>query len=122
VPVRVMIVDDHADVRYLIRTTVEEAGLVVAGEADGARAALETIDGVDPDVVVLDAGMPVVDGFEAAPMILERRPGQPIVLCSALVDDAVRARAERAGIAACLSKDEFDDLPRVALELGGREA
>jgi CheY-like chemotaxis protein len=96
--------------------------VVVAGEADGARAALEAIDGVDPDVVVLDAMMPVVDGFEAAPMILERRPGQPIVLCSALVDDAVRARAERAGIAACLSKDEFDDLPRVALELGGREA
>jgi len=120
-----MIVDDHADVRYLIRAIVEDAGgeVVVAGEADGARAALETIDGVDPDVVVLDAMMPVVDGFEAAPMILERRPGQPILLCSALVDDAVRARAERAGIAACLSKDEFDAIPRVAQDLlGGREA
>jgi CheY-like chemotaxis protein len=119
VPVRLMIVDDHADVRYLIRAIVEDAGadVVVAGEADGARAALEAIDGVDPDVVVLDAMMPVVDGFEAAPMILERRPGQPILLCSALVDDAVRARAERAGIAACLSKDEFDAIPRVAREL-----
>ena len=116
-----MIVDDLADVRYLIRAIVEDAGdeVTVAGEADGARAALETLDAVDPDVVVVDAMMPVVDGFEAASMILARRPGQPIVLCSALLDDSVRARAERVGIAACLSKDDFEAIPRVALELAG---
>jgi CheY-like chemotaxis protein len=122
VPVRLMIVDDHADVRYLIRAIVADAGgdVEVAAEADGARAALETIAAVDPDVVVLDAIMPVVDGFEAAAMILERRPAQPIVLCSALVDDEVRHRAERAGIAACLSKDEFDAIPQVARRLAAR--
>ena len=114
-----MVVDDHADVRFLIRMIVEDAGapLEVAGEAHGAEEALEHIDAVDPDVVVLDARMPGIDGFEAAPMILERRPGQPILLCSALVDDTVRARAERAGIAACLSKDELEAIPRVAQRL-----
>jgi DNA-binding NarL/FixJ family response regulator len=119
-PVRVMVVDDHADVRFLIRIIVEEAGpeVEVAGEAASAQAALEAIDAVDPDVVVLDARMPGVDGFEAAPMILERRPGQRILLCSAIVDDEVRARARDAGIAACLSKDEFDALPGVVRELG----
>jgi two-component system chemotaxis response regulator CheB len=116
-----MIVDDHADVRYLIRAIVQDAGdeVVVAGEADGARSALETIDGVDPDVVVLDARMPVVDGFEAAPLLLERRPGQKIILCSALVDDAVRARAEAAGIAACVPKDELEAIPEIARSLAG---
>ncbi len=89
-----MIVDDHADVRYLIRAIVEDADggadVVVAGEADGVRAALESIDQVDPDVVVLDALMPVVGGLEAAPMILARRPGQLILMCSAFVDDDLR--------------------------------
>jgi CheY-like chemotaxis protein len=121
-PVRVMVVDDHADVRHLIRIILEDAGppVVLTGEAGGAAEALERIDAADPDVVVLDARMPGVDGFEAAPMILARRPGQRILLCSAIVDDEIRSRAAEAGIAACLSKDRFDELPGAALELARR--
>lgn len=119
---RVMVVDDHPDVRYLIRMIVKDAGpgIEVAGEAAGAREALERLAEVAPDVVVLDARMRLLDGYEAAAMLLERRPGLPILLCSAIVDDDVRARAGRAGIAACLPKDDFGDIPRVALELAGR--
>ena len=118
-PVRLMIVDDHADVRHLLRAIVEDApeDVMVAGEADGATAALEAIDRVDPDVVVLDATMPAVGGLEAAPMILERRPGQKIVLCSAFVDQETCDRAEEVGIAVCLSKDDLDAVPRVAYGL-----
>jgi DNA-binding NarL/FixJ family response regulator len=114
--VRVMIVDDHADVRFLLRAIIEDAeeDVEVAGEADGARAALDAIDGVDPDVVILDALMPVVTGVDAAPLILERRPGQKIVLCSALVDDDLREKAQRAGIAECVSKDDMEAIPGVA--------
>jgi NarL family two-component system response regulator LiaR len=121
-PVRVLVVDDHADVRFLVRTLLRDAGppLEVAGEASGADEAIEAVERLEIDVVVLDALMPLVDGFEAASMILDRRPGLPILLCSALVDDEVRARAQRAGIAACLSKDHFEAIPRVALELAGR--
>jgi two-component system invasion response regulator UvrY len=121
-PVRVLVVDDHADVRFLVRTILREAGppLEVAGEAAGAQEALEALDSSEVDVVVLDALMPVVDGFEAAELILDRRPGLQIVLCTALVDDEVRARAEKAGIATCLSKDDFEAIPRVALELARR--
>ena len=61
--------------------------------------------------------MPRVDGFEAAGMLLERRPGLPILLCSAIVDDDIRSRAEAAGIAACLSKDHFEAIPQAVLEL-----
>ena len=120
--VRTMIVDDHADVRFLIRTIVQEAGppLEIVGEADGVEAALEALDALAPDVVVLDARMPRIDGFEAAPMLRARRPGLPIVLCSAWVDDDVRRRARDAGISAVLSKDQFDEIPGVVLELAGR--
>jgi CheY-like chemotaxis protein len=116
-----MIVDDHADVRYLLRAIVEDADgaldVVVAGEADGVRAALESIDQVDPDVVVLDALMPVVGGLEAAPMILARRPGQLILMCSAFVDDDLREKAEAVGIALCVSKDDLEAIPQLAVEL-----
>jgi CheY-like chemotaxis protein len=121
-PVRVLVVDDHADVRFLVRVILEDAGpsVVFAGEAPGAEEAVAALDELEPDVVVLDARMPRVDGFEAAGMLLARRPGLPILLCSAIVDDEIRERAAAAGIAACLSKDHFEAIPRVAKELAGR--
>ncbi len=121
--VRTLIVDDHSDVRFLIRTIVADAGLDVeiVGEADGVEAALEQLDVVAPDVVVLDARMPRIDGFEAASMLLARRPGLPIVLCSAWVDADVRRRAAAAGIREVLSKDRFEDLPRLVLALAGSD-
>jgi len=121
--VRTLIVDDHSDVRFLIRTIVADAGLDVeiVGEADGVESALAQFDLLAPDVVVLDARMPRVDGFEAAPMLLARRPGLPIILCSAWVDDDVRRRAAAAGISAVISKDRFEALPGLVLELAGRD-
>jgi DNA-binding NarL/FixJ family response regulator len=123
-PVRLMIVDDHESVRELVRAIVDDApeDVVISGEAEGAEEALATIDRIDPDVVVLDAKMPLVSGLEAAPLILERRPGQTIVLCSGMVDQDVCDRAERAGIAACLSKDDLEAIPRVAFELAFRRS
>ena len=118
-PVRVLVVDDHADVRFLVRAILEDAGpdVAFAGEAGSADDAVAALEALEPDVVVLDARMPAVDGFEAAAMLLERRPGLPILLCSAIVDDEIRERAEAAGIAACLSKDHFEAIPRMAVEL-----
>ena len=119
---RALIVDDHADVRFLIRTIVADAELPVrvVGEADGVESALEQLDALAPDVVVMDARMPRIDGFEAAPMLLARRPDLPIVLCSAWVDDEVRRRAAEAGIQTVLSKDHFDEIPAVLLRVTGR--
>jgi CheY-like chemotaxis protein len=120
--VRTLIVDDHADVRFLIRTIVGDAGLPVevVGEAEGVEAALAQLDALAPDVVVMDARMPRIDGFEAAPLLRERRPGLLIVLCSAWVDDEVRRRAAEAGIDEVLSKDQFDEIPAVVLAVAGR--
>jgi DNA-binding NarL/FixJ family response regulator len=117
--VRTLIVDDHSDVRFLIRMIVADAGLdvEVVGEADSAEAALEQLDALAPDVVVLDARMPRVDGLTAASLLLAQRPDLPILLCSAWVDDELRARAAAAGIRAIVSKDRFAEIPALVLEL-----
>jgi DNA-binding NarL/FixJ family response regulator len=121
-PVRTLIVDDHAGARFLIRAIVADAAVdvEVVGEADGAETALAQLEALAPDVVVLDARMPRVDGFEAAPLLLERRPDMAVVMCSALVDDDVRARALAAGAVEVVSKDRIDELPRVVLRAAGR--
>ncbi len=119
--VRVMVVDDGADNRFLIRAILEECGkdLDVVAEADSARAALEAIAGVDPDVVVLDARMPRIDGYEAAVLIRALRPRQRILLWTAHVDAEVEARAAEAGVDRVVSKGDFARLPDVVLELAG---
>ena len=70
--VRTLIVDDHKDVRFLIRTIVADADLPVqvVGEADGVDSALQQLGALEPDAVVLDARMPRVDGFEVIPRTL----------------------------------------------------
>jgi DNA-binding NarL/FixJ family response regulator len=121
VPLRLMIVDDHADVRYLMRAAIEDApdDVEVVAEAASAAEALELVERVAVDVLVLDALMPVVDGYEAAAALRARRPGLRILLCTGVVDDAVRAAAAAAGIDACLCKDAYEEIPAVALRLVG---
>jgi DNA-binding NarL/FixJ family response regulator len=121
-PVRTLIVDDHAGARFLIRAIVADAAVdvEVVGEADGAETALAQLEALAPDVVVLDARMPRVDGFEAAPLLLERRPDMAVVMCSAIVDDDVRARALAAGAVDVVSKDRIDELPGAVLRAAGR--
>ena len=121
-PVRTLIVDDHAGARFLIRAIVADAAVdvEVVGEADGAETALAQLEALAPDVVVLDARMPRVDGFEAAPLLLERRPDLAVVMCSALVDDDLRARALAAGAVDVVSKDRIDELPGIVLRAAGR--
>ena len=120
--VRTLIPDDHAEVRFLIRAIMDdaEADVEVVGEADGVDAALAQLDELDPDVVIVDARMPRVDGFAAAPLLHARRPGLALVLCTGWVDEDVRRRAAEAGFAEVVSKDRFDDLPATVERVGGR--
>ncbi len=113
-----LIVDDQEDVRLLIRMIIEAAnrGLFVSGEAANGREALERIEALDPAVVVLDAMMPEIDGVSTAELIRKRRPNQPMILCSAYLDDELRRKAQEAGIMMCLAKSEFAEIPAAVRE------
>jgi CheY-like chemotaxis protein len=118
-----LIVDDADDVRRLIRIIIEAANheLFVSGEAASGLDALDQLDECDPHVIVLDQMMPGMTGLETAAEIRTRRPGQPMILCSAYLDDELRGRAEKAGIEITLSKERFNEIPaaiREAKKLG----
>ena len=103
-PIRALIVDDQPDIRLLLRTFIEAEGIEVVGEAEDGSQALAQIEVLDPNVVVLDHMMPGMTGLETAARILERRPDQAILLCTAYLNDGVESEAKEIGIRACMPK------------------
>lgn len=82
---RVMVVDDSAVVRGLVTRWLTEAGeFDVVTTASNGRLALEALDRFDPDIVLLDLEMPEMDGVDALPLLLKRRPGVKVVVVSTL--------------------------------------
>jgi DNA-binding NarL/FixJ family response regulator len=81
-PVTVMLVDDHASFRASARWLLETEGYVVVAEAASGESALETVGDVRPEIVLLDIGLPGIDGFQAALGIRARCPRARIVLTS----------------------------------------
>lgn len=119
-----LIVDDEEDIRFLIRTLIEAANreLHVSGEAATGSEALERLDDLDPQVIVLDERMPGMSGTETAALILRRRPGQRIIVCSAYLDAELRQKAEALGIKVCLTKQQIGTIPDVLRELMAENA
>ena len=110
-----LIVDDEADIRLVMRVGLDLANedLVVVGEAADGESALDLADELDPTIVVLDQRMPGLSGLETAVQLLERRPGQRMMLCSAFLDDRLRAEATAVGFLSCIRKDEIPQLPEL---------
>jgi CheY-like chemotaxis protein len=107
--VRVLLVDDHPDIRLLVRIGLEADGAFDVAEATDGQEALDALcpsgrgDGC-PDAVLLDLAMPVMDGMEALPRIVERCPGTKVVIFSANDEPANRRKAAGLGAAGFLPK------------------
>ena len=113
--IRVLLVDDEEDMRLVMRVGLNLANddLVVVGEAADGESALALADELDPTIVVLDQRMPGLSGLETAAALLQRRPGQRMMLCSAFLDDALRKEALEAGFRRCIEKNEIPQLPEM---------
>jgi DNA-binding NarL/FixJ family response regulator len=117
-PIRIMAVDDQSDVRFLIDVILSDhADLALVAAAAGAEEALEQLDEAAPDVAVVDARMPRIDGYELTGRLLERRPDLRIVLLTSIVDEVIEEQARGAGAHAVASKADFDALPDVIRSL-----
>jgi two-component system chemotaxis response regulator CheB len=84
-PIRVMVVDDSVVVRGLLaRWLEEETGIEVVGSLRTGREAVDQLARIQPDVVVLDIEMPVLDGLSALPLLLEQDRDLVVVMASTL--------------------------------------
>ncbi len=84
-PLRVMLVDDSAVIRGLITRWIEaEADMAVAASVRTGLDAVNQIERVDPDVVVLDIEMPDLDGISALPLLLKKKPNLVVIMASTL--------------------------------------
>jgi two-component system, response regulator PdtaR len=120
IPARALVADDDPIVRMDVRAALESAGLSVCGEArDGGEVVALALER-RPDVVVLDAAMPVADGLEAARRILAALD-VPIVMLTGYSYGDLISRALDAGVAAYVVKpfSEPDLLAAVAAVLRG---
>ena len=115
---RVLVVDDTDHVRNMLVDMLELDGFDVVGQAASGGEAVEIVDKVNPDVIVMDYKMPGMDGLSAARKIRETRTAQPIILYTAYLDPTIEAEAKDAGVALCIGKVEgLNQLERHITEL-----
>ncbi len=104
--IRVCLVDDQRLIRDGLRLLLElEEGIEVVGEAENGAAALEMYADVQPDVLLMDIRMPVMDGVEATGRLLDRWPKARVIILTTFDDDAYIFDALRAGALGYLLKD-----------------
>jgi two-component system chemotaxis response regulator CheY len=95
---KILIVDDAAFMRMMIKDILEKNGFEVVGEANNGIKAVELYKKEKPDIVTMDITMPDMDGIEAVKAIKAFDPAAKIIMCSAMgqqtmVMDAIKAGA-----------------------------
>jgi two-component system, NarL family, response regulator NreC len=103
----ILIVDDSELIRRLVRSVIEHnTEWWVCGEAQNGRAALEQVQQLRPDMVILDFQMPVMNGLEAARKIALLAPNTAMVMFTMHNCEQLRHDAEAAGIRDVVSKSD----------------
>jgi DNA-binding NarL/FixJ family response regulator len=104
-PTTVLIVDDSESVRIAVRALFEaEPEFSVIGEAVNGLDAINKADELDPDLIVLDLSMPIMNGLEAAESIKSTSPSTPIYILTAHGGPEVDRAAKAAGVDAVFAK------------------
>src|SRR5688572_2390273 len=118
---RILLGDDHTVVRQGLRKILEDhEGWQVIGEAANGRDAVRLALALQPDVAVLDIGMPLLNGIEATRQIVRRLPTMGILILSMHSDEAFITPALQAGARGYLLKDSADtDLIRGVTAVSG---
>jgi DNA-binding NarL/FixJ family response regulator len=118
--IRVVVADDHHLVRQGLRALLENSGEVqVLGEAGTGYEAVELVERFQPDVIVMDLSMPMLDGVQAAARILDLNTPTQVVIVSMHADSAVIHNLVRRGVKGYLLKDALADELMLAIRSAG---
>lgn len=120
----VYLCDDVAAMRLVVRTVLElEPGLLVVGEAGDGRTALDEVERLQPDVLVLDLSLPELDGLEVLEELGARSPGTRVVVFSGFSAEQLGAAALARGARRYLEKGiEIDAVARAVREVAAEAA
>ena len=94
---RVLIVDDAAFMRMMIKDLLTKNGYDVVGEAENGQVAVEKYRDLKPDLVTMDITMPEMDGIAAVKEIKSQDPAARVIMCSAMGQQAMVIDAIQAG-------------------------
>jgi response regulator NasT len=118
-PIRVLIAEDEALIRLDLKEMLEEEGYVVVAEVGDGQAAVEQAQLLQPDLVIVDVQMPVLDGIAAAEQIAAARIA-PVIVLTAFSQRELVERARDAGAMAYLVKpfSKNDLVPAIEVAVG----
>jgi DNA-binding NarL/FixJ family response regulator len=103
--IRVLLAEDHTIVRKGLRSLLDaEATITIVGEAEDGRQAVEQVEQLLPDVVVMDIGMPGLNGLEATRQIKKRFPDVQVLILTVHTDQEYVLQVLRAGASGYLVK------------------
>jgi two-component system, NarL family, response regulator LiaR len=113
----VLITDDHKVVRQGLRMVLDlDPELEVVGEAENGEEALRLARGLEPDVVLMDLAMPVMDGIEATAEIRRELPDTQVVALTSVLEDTSVSGAVKAGAIGYLLKNTGSEELRRAIK------
>ncbi len=94
---KVLICDDAAFMRMMIKDILTKNGYEIAGEAENGAIAVEKYSETKPDLVLMDITMPEMDGIQALKKIKANDPGAMVIMCSAMGQQAMVIEAIQSG-------------------------
>ena len=103
---RILLADDHVVMRTGLRALLErQPNLEVVGESENGRETIALASALKPDLVVMDVGMPILNGIEATKTIVAENPAIAVIILSMYADESYIMRALKAGARGYLLKD-----------------
>jgi two-component system, chemotaxis family, chemotaxis protein CheY len=103
----VLVVDDSPAIRNaLCALFAGEEDFTVCGEAENGKEAIGKAEALQPDLIVLDFSMPVMNGLDAARVLKRLMPTVPLIMYSAFADKFIEHQAHLIGITELVSKSE----------------
>ena len=94
---KILLCDDAAFMRMMIKDILTKNGYNVAGEAENGVKAVEKYNETKPDLVLMDITMPEMDGIQALKQIKANDPGATVIMCSAMGQQAMVIESIQAG-------------------------